>query len=150
MAGNGEMKLGEIKLQGWWAIPGIIVIAIGSYYYYSSMYSALKSPEMTEQIEFFIKSDYLRPIVEEVAAKLERGELSDEEAVNIDVVVTIESIDIKGLFSKEKHLRVKALIDGEPPPDGPEYWYFRANYSFLWGWHQPIGTEGVVYNLKMF
>ncbi len=145
---NVKKKLGEINLSGWWTIPGVIVILLGFYYYYNSMHSSIKSPRMTEQIEYMIKSDYLSKRVEEVKEKLEEGTLTEEEAGHIDVYVSIESIDIKGLFSGEKHIRVKAFIDGEPPPDGTEYWYFRAKYSFLWGWRQPIESFEAQYRRK--
>ena len=142
-------ELFKFTLSGPWAIIAIILMAVYGAYHIHTINGALESPLIKEQITNQIKGHYMGIQAKDMLEQHEAGELEDG-AEWTPVDITLNEMELRGLFSDRQVIRVKPMVNGEPPPDGKEYWYFETEYSSLLGWQIPLPVGEWAWSLKWF
>jgi len=140
----------NFQLSGKWAVVGIILMALYGGYHYNKIQTAMESPKLKEQIMNWIETHYSGKRAEAIQAKMDSGDYEADELRFHKPEIVIQSMDLKGMFSDDKIIRVKIMVDFAPPPDGRTYWYFKTRYSSMFGWQVPTETFDFSYKRKWF
>lgn len=121
---------------GWRAWVILAVILFIAHQRHASMDAEL--PEVTEHIRVILEGQYM---MDEIKRQKAAGELTGFETMK----VTLAEVKVRGGWVGDPTIRVKPLLNGGPPPDGREYRYYDADYSWGVGFIAPFEIQRSLY-----
>jgi len=128
----------KIKVHGW---AGIVILSAFAVLYvlWQCAMRATVDTEAVEALKPWIAGQFMNSALREAGGRPLK-ELSPQErkALGRKMMaakkVEIRSIQARSAGENDIVVRVEALIDGMPPPDGKTIHYYRMHYSVLTGW----------------
>ncbi|MBI9076920.1 MAG: hypothetical protein JEZ02_16045 [Desulfatibacillum sp.] len=142
----------EFTLTGWKAIVAVIIaVAVGGYSLV--MRNATLDTQARDVISTWIAAEYASKALTkwEGADYAQNPQLAEQSAEEILAAtrVTIPSIKAKG-SKREPIVRVKILVDGQPPADGKGTRYYKMKFSPMTGWTMGHKVTAFSYYTKLF
>ncbi|MBI4666254.1 MAG: hypothetical protein HY751_07590 [Nitrospinae bacterium] len=128
----------NVKLTGWKAVAALAMVPLYFLYYHASFSAGM--PYALDVIKTQLAGSYYMAEIERQKAE---GALTGVEKIT----VSLDDVEVKTFLRKRPVIRVKPLVNGEPPPDGKEYRYFVADYSPLIGWGAIYETGKTAWSL---
>ncbi|MBF0171160.1 MAG: hypothetical protein HQK87_08755 [Nitrospinae bacterium] len=121
---------------GWKAWVVLALILYVAHARHADMEKAL--PEATNMIRASLAGEYMM-------AELNRQKAVGEVVGFDKMEVTFAEVTTRGGYWGDPTIRVKPLLNGAPPPDGREYRYYDADYSWWVGFIAPFEIQRSLY-----
>lgn len=141
-----------IRLTGWKALVGVVVLVGFVGYRYAAMRATLAT-DAADELRLWLAGEYQAAGLPELERALAAGDRAAAERSAAEIIAR-DRISFRDLRARGEPndvvVRAEIAVDGRPPPVGGAVRYFRMQYSTLTGWRLARETTALSYHLRVF